>query len=53
MTKSLIEANIGSDGKICHKKIKQAVIYLRPEFDLEHKRKINNITSEDVYIRLL
>ena len=29
MTKSLIKANIGSDGKICNKNIQQAVIDLR------------------------
>ena len=29
MTKSLIKANIGSDGKICNEKIQQAVFDLR------------------------
>ena len=49
MTKSLIKANIGSDGKICNEKIHQALIDLRYEVDLEHELNINNITSEDVY----
>ena len=49
MTKSLIKANIGSDGKICNEEIHQAVIDLRAEVDLEHERNINNITSKDVY----
>ena len=44
MTKSIIKANIGSDGKICNEKIQQAVFDLRAELDLEHKRNINNIT---------
>ena len=49
MTKSLIKANIRSDGKICNENIQQAVIDLRAELDLEHERNINNITCEDVY----
>ena len=49
MTKCIIKANIGSDGKICNDKTQQAVIDLRSELDLEHKHNINNITSEDVY----
>ena len=49
MTKSLIKANIGSDGKICNEKIQQAVTDLRAELDLENERNINNITCEDVY----
>ena len=49
ITKSLIKANIGSDGKICNEKIEQAVFYLRSELDLEHKHNINNITCEYVY----
>ena len=49
MTKSLIKAKIGSDGKICNEKIQKAVIDLRVELDLEHERNINNITCEDVY----
>ena len=50
MTKSLIKANIGSDGKICNENIQQAVIDLRADVDLEHERNINNITCEDVYM---
>ena len=53
MTKSLIKANIGSDGKICNEKIHQAVIDLREKLYLEHERNINNITSEDVYTSLM
>ena len=49
MTKSLIKANIGSDGEICNEKIRRAVIDLRAELDLEHERNINKITCEDVY----
>ena len=49
MTKSLIKANIRSDGKICNDNIQQAVIDLRAELYLEHERKINNITCKYVY----
>ena len=49
MTKILIKANIGSDGKICNEKIQQAVFDLRSELNLEHERNINNITCADVY----
>ena len=49
MTKIIIKANIGSDGKIWNEKIHQAVIDLRAEVELEHESNINNITSEDVY----
>ena len=49
MMKSLIKANIRSDGKICNKNIQQSVIDLRAELDLEHERNINNITCEYVY----
>ena len=49
MTKSLIKANIWSDGKICNENIHQAVIDLRAELDAEHERNINNITSEYIY----
>ena len=49
MTKSIIKANIGSDGKRYNEKIHQSVIDLRAEVDAEHERNINNITSEDVY----
>ena len=49
MTKSLIKANIESDGKICNENIHRAVIDLRAEIDAEHERNINNITSDDVY----
>ena len=47
--KSLIKANIGSDGKIYNENIHRVVIDLRAELDLEHERNINNITCEDVY----
>ena len=48
-TKSLIKANIGSDGKICNEKIQQSVIDLGAELNLEYECNINNITCEDVY----
>ena len=50
MKKSLIKANIGSDGKICNEKIQREVIDLRAELDLEHECNFNNITCEDVYM---
>ena len=49
MAKSLIKANIRSDGKICNEKIHRSVIDLRAELDAEHERNINKITSDDVY----
>ena len=49
MTKSLIKANISSDGKIFNEKIQRSAISLRAELDLEQERTINNITYEDVY----
>ena len=49
MTKSLIKANIGSDGKICNEKIQRAVIDFRAKLYLEHECNINNITFKDVY----
>ena len=46
MTKSLIRANI-EGGKLCNKKIQQAVVYFRAELNLEHKRNINNISCNN------
>ena len=48
MTKSLIKANI-EGGKLCNEKIQQAVIDLRAEFNLKHKRNINNISFDNEY----
>ena len=48
MTKSLIKANI-EGGKLCNENIQQAVIDLREELNVEHKRNINNISCDDVY----
>ena len=43
MTKSLVKANI-EGWKLSKEKIQQAVIDLRAELNLEHKRNINNIS---------
>ena len=48
MTKILIKAN-NEGGKLCNEKIRQAVIYLRAEFNREHERNINNISCDDLY----
>ena len=42
MKKSLIKANIEGE-KLCNENIQQAVIDLREELNVEHKRNINNI----------
>ena len=47
-TKSLIKANI-KGGKLGNEKIQQAVIDLRSELNLEHERKINNISCDNEY----
>ena len=49
MTKILIKANIGSDGKICNEKIQQAVIDLGAELNIEYKCNINNISFDNEY----
>ena len=49
MTKSLIKANI-EGGKLCNEKIQQAVIDLRAELNLEHKRNTNNISCDNEYM---
>ena len=48
MTKSLIKAK-NEGGKLCKEKIRQAVVYLRAELNVEHKRNINNISYDDLY----
>ena len=48
MTKILIKVN-NEGGKLCNEKIRQAVIYLRAEFNGEHERNINNISCDDLY----
>ena len=50
MTKSIIKANIGSDGKICNENIQQAVIDLRAELNWEHECNINNISRDNEYM---
>ena len=37
------------DGKLCNEKLRQAVIDLRAEINVEHKRNINNIICDDLY----
>ena len=49
MTKSLIKANIGGDGKLCNEKIQKAVIDLGSELNIEHERNINNISCDNEY----
>ena len=48
MTKSPIKANI-EGGKLCNEKIKQEVVDLRSELNVEHERNINNISCDDLY----
>ena len=51
MMKSLIKANIGSDGKIYNEKIQKSVIDLIAELDLEHERNINTSrVKPDVHV---
>ena len=46
--KSLIKAN-NEGGKLCNEKIRQAVIDLRAELNVEHERNINKISCNDLY----
>ena len=48
MKKSIIKAN-NEGGKLCNEKIRQAVIHLRSELNVEHERNINNISCDDLY----
>ena len=48
MMKSLIKAN-NEGGKLCNEKIRQAVIDLRAELNVENERNINNISCDDLY----
>ena len=48
MMKSIIKAN-NEGGKLCNEKIRQAVIDLRAELNVEHERNINNISCDDLY----
>ena len=41
--------NIGGDGKLCNDKIRQAVIALRSELNIEYERNINNISCDNEY----
>ena len=44
MLKNIIKVNNNEGGKLCNEKLRQAVIDLRLEMNVEHKRNINNIT---------
>ena len=48
MLKNLIKVN-NEGGKLCNEKLRQAVIDLKSETEVEHERKINNITFDDLY----
>ena len=48
MTKSIFKAN-NESGKCCNENIRQAVIDLRAELNVEHERNINNISCDDLY----
>ena len=46
--KILIKAN-NKGGKLCNEKIRQAVIDLRSELNVEHERNINNISYDELF----
>ena len=46
--KIIIKAN-NEGGKLCNENIRQAVIDLRAELNVEHERKINTISCDDLY----
>ena len=48
MLKNLIKVN-NEGGKLCNENLQKAVIDLRAEMNVEHKRYINNITCDDSY----
>ena len=48
MMKSLTKSNNDS-GKLCNDKLRQAVIDLRAELNVEQERNINNISCDDLY----
>ena len=48
MLKNLIKVN-NEVGKLCNEKLRQAVIDLRAEMNVEHERNINKITYDDLY----
>ena len=48
MLKNLIKVN-NEGGKLCNEKLRQAVIDLRAEMNVEHERNINKITYDDLY----
>ena len=48
MMKSLIKSN-NEGGKLFNEKIRQSVIDLRAELNVEQKRNINNISCDDLY----
>ena len=48
MLKNLIKVNNGGK-KLCYEKLRQAVIDLRAEMNVENERIINNIICDDLY----
>ena len=48
MLNNLIKVN-NEGGKLCNEKLRQVVIDLIVEMNLEHERNINNITCNDLY----
>ena len=48
MLKNIIKVN-NEGGKLCNEKLRQAVIDLRVEMNVENERNINKITCDDLY----
>ena len=46
--KNIIKVN-NEGGKLCNEKLRQAVIDLREEMNVEHKRNINKFICDDLY----
>ena len=49
MLRTIIKVDNNKGGPLCNEKLRQAVIYLRAEINIEHERNINNITCDDLY----
>ena len=49
MLKNLNKVNNNKGGPLWNEKLRQAVIDLRKEMNVEHERNINNITCDDLY----
>ena len=49
MLRNIIKVDNNKGGLLCNEKLRQAVIYLRAEINIEHERNINNITCDDLY----